>query len=78
MIAGGGKTDRSTHFLAALSACRHSPVVKAFRQRPIDAGAVSALALRPSELHRGIPADLVAGNSASDSSVAGDRRRRQL
>jgi transposase len=38
MISGGGKTVRSTLFLAALAACRHNPVLKAFRQRLNDAG----------------------------------------
>jgi transposase len=38
MIAGGRKTVRSALFLASLAACRHNPVLKAFRQRLIDAG----------------------------------------
>jgi len=38
MIAGGRKTVRSALFLAALAACRCNPVLKAFRQRLIDAG----------------------------------------
>ena len=38
MIAGGRKAVRSALFLAALAACRHNPVLKAFRQRLIDAG----------------------------------------
>jgi len=38
MIAGGRKTVRSALFLAALAACRHNPILKAFRQRLIDAG----------------------------------------
>lgn len=38
MIGGGRKTVRSALFLAALTACRHNPTLKAFRQRLIDAG----------------------------------------
>src|ERR1700733_13272187 len=38
MIAGGRKSVRSALFLASLPACRHNPVLKAFRQRLIDAG----------------------------------------
>jgi transposase len=38
MIAGGRKSVRSALFLASLVACRHNPVLKAFRQRLIDAG----------------------------------------
>jgi len=38
MIAGGRKTVRSALFLAALVAGRHNPVLKAFRQRLLDAG----------------------------------------
>jgi transposase len=38
MIAGGRKSARSALFLAALVACRHNPVLTAFRQRLIDAG----------------------------------------
>jgi transposase len=38
MIAGGAKSVRSALFLASLAACRHNPVLKAFRQRLIDAG----------------------------------------
>jgi transposase len=38
MIAGGRKSVRSALFLAALVACRHNPILKAFRQRLIDAG----------------------------------------
>jgi transposase len=38
MIAGGRKSVRSALFLAALAACRHNPVLNAFRQRLIDAG----------------------------------------
>jgi transposase len=38
MIGGGRKTVRSALFLAALVACRHNPVLKAFRQQLIDAG----------------------------------------
>ena len=38
MIAGGRKTVRSALFLAALAACRHNPILKAFRQRLLDAG----------------------------------------
>src|SRR6202167_1258635 len=38
MIAGGRKSVRSALFLASLAACRHNPVLKAFRQRLIDAG----------------------------------------
>jgi transposase len=37
MIAGGRKAVRSALFLASLAACRHNPVLKAFRQRLIDA-----------------------------------------
>ena len=37
MIAGGRKSVRSALFLASLVACRHNPVLKAFRQRLIDA-----------------------------------------
>jgi transposase len=51
MIAGGRKSVRSALFLASLVACRHNPVLKAFRQRLIDAGkpkmlvAIATLAL---------------------------------
>ena len=38
MIAGGRKGVRSALFLAALTACRFNPALKAFRQRLIDAG----------------------------------------
>jgi transposase len=38
MIAGGRKSVRSALFLASLVACRHNSVLKAFRQRLIDAG----------------------------------------
>jgi transposase len=38
MIAGGRKTVRSALFLAALTAGRHNPVLKAFRQRLLEAG----------------------------------------
>lgn len=38
MIGGGRKTVRSALFLAALTACRHNPTLKAFRQRLVDAG----------------------------------------
>ena len=38
MIAGGRKSVCSALFLASLAACRHNPVLKAFRQRLIDAG----------------------------------------
>ena len=38
MIAGGRKGVRSALFLAALSASRFNPTLKAFRQRMIDAG----------------------------------------
>jgi transposase len=38
MIAGGRKSVRSALFLASLAACRHNSVLKAFRQRLIDAG----------------------------------------
>jgi transposase len=38
MIAGGRKSVRSALFLASLVACRHNPVLKAFRQRLIVAG----------------------------------------
>ena len=37
-IAGGRKSVRSALFLASLVACRHNSVLKAFRQRLIDAG----------------------------------------
>ncbi len=35
---GGRKSVRSALFLAALAASRHNPVLKAFRQRLIEAG----------------------------------------
>lgn len=38
MIGGGRKTVRSALFLAALVASRHNPVLKAFRQRLVEAG----------------------------------------
>lgn len=38
MIGGGRKTVRSAVFLAGLVAGRHNPVLRAFRQRLIDAG----------------------------------------
>jgi transposase len=38
MIAGGRKSVRSALFLASLAACHHNSVLKAFRQRLIDAG----------------------------------------
>jgi hypothetical protein len=38
MIAGGRKSVRAALFLASLVACRHNPVLKAFRRRLIDAG----------------------------------------
>jgi transposase len=38
MIAGGRKSVRFALFLAALAACRHNPILKAFRQRLLDAG----------------------------------------
>jgi transposase len=38
MIAGGRKSVRSALFLASLVACRHNPILKAFRQRLLDAG----------------------------------------
>ena len=38
MIAGGRKAVRSALFLASLAACRYNPVLKAFRQRLVDAG----------------------------------------
>jgi transposase len=38
MIGGGRKSVRSALFLAALVASRHNPVLKAFRQRLLDAG----------------------------------------
>lgn len=38
MIGGGRKTVRSALFLAALTACRHNPLLRAFRQRLLDAG----------------------------------------
>jgi transposase len=38
MIAGGRKSVRSALFLASLVACRHNPVLKAFRQRLVEAG----------------------------------------
>jgi transposase len=44
MIAGGRKAVRSALFLASLAACRHNPVLKAFRQRLIDAGKPKMLA----------------------------------
>ena len=43
MIAGGAKSVRSALFLASLAACRHNPVLKAFRQRLIDAGKTTML-----------------------------------
>ena len=43
MIAGGRKSVRSALFLASLVACRHNPVLKAFRQRLIDAGKAKML-----------------------------------
>jgi transposase len=43
---GGGRTQvRSILFMAALSACRHNPQLKAFRQRLIDAGKPKMVAL---------------------------------
>ena len=44
MIAGGRKTVRSALFLAALVAGRHNPVLKAFRQRLLDAGKAKMVA----------------------------------
>jgi transposase len=38
MIAGARKSVRSALFLASLVACRHNHVLKAFRQRLVDAG----------------------------------------
>jgi transposase len=38
MIAGGRKSVRSALFLAALADCRHNLILKAFRQRLLDAG----------------------------------------
>ena len=38
MIAGGRKAVRSALFLACLAACRHNPILKAVRQRLVDAG----------------------------------------
>jgi transposase len=38
MIAGGRKTVRSALFMAALVAGRHNPILKAFRQRLLNAG----------------------------------------
>jgi len=38
MIGGGRKTVRSALFLAALTACRHNPALKDFRQRLLDQG----------------------------------------
>jgi transposase len=38
MIAGGRRSVRSALFLASLVACRHNPILKAFRQRLLDAG----------------------------------------
>ena len=38
MIAGGRKAVRSALFLAALVAARHNPLLKAFRQRLLEAG----------------------------------------
>lgn len=45
MIGGGRKSVRSALFLAALVACRHNPVLKAFRQRLIEAGKPKMVAL---------------------------------
>jgi transposase len=44
MIAGGRKTVRTVLFMAAIVAGRYNPVLKAFRQRPIDAGKPKILA----------------------------------
>jgi len=38
MIGGGRKAVRSALFMAALTACRHNPTLKAFRQRLLAAG----------------------------------------
>ena len=38
MIGGGRKSVRSALFLAALVASRHNPVLKAFRNRLVQAG----------------------------------------
>jgi transposase len=45
MIGGGRKTVRSALFLAALSASRHNPALKAFRQRLLDAGKPKMVAM---------------------------------
>jgi transposase len=45
MIGGGRKSVRSALFLAALVACRHNPVLKAFRQRLIEAGKPKMIAV---------------------------------
>lgn len=45
MIAGGRKTVRTALFLAALVACRHNPIFKAFRQRLLDAGKPKMVAI---------------------------------
>jgi len=45
MIAGGRKDARSALFLAALSACRHNPALKAFRDRLVEAGEPKMVAL---------------------------------
>jgi transposase len=44
MIAGGRKTVRTVLFMAAIVAGRYNPVLKAFRQRLIDAGKPKILA----------------------------------
>ncbi|SFM25053.1 transposase, partial [Methylobacterium pseudosasicola] len=38
MVAGGRKSVRTALFLAALTACRHNPVLKLFRDRLVAAG----------------------------------------
>jgi transposase len=45
MIAGGRKAVRSALFLAALSACRHNPTLKAFRDRLVEAGKPKMVAI---------------------------------
>ena len=45
MIAGGRKTVRSALFLAALSACRYNPTLKAFRDRLVKAGKPKMVAI---------------------------------
>ncbi len=45
MIGGGRKTVRSSLFLAAMTACRHNPALRAFRQRLVDAGKPKMVAM---------------------------------